>query len=816
MSEKRRVFRMIDFITLNSNLAEAENIISSSYHFRFPDLSVDDISSADIMISILQARVITEGMCRFIVLQEHLVKDEKSIRTATLKVYVEDLLRPNLLVPKAIISNMSIIQGISNLTVHFQTEGHLNKKEAYICLESLEQVLTWFISTYGVPTELKKNSWKISSDILNKSGTLPPKAEGCLISRSKEVEEVRKIILSDRIVYISGYSGVGKTELAKDYVAKYRKKYDGVYYAENIAEVEDYIYNLPIGILSEDLKTKEEIVEEKLEVVHSMGLTYLFIIDNYTGNNKEINSLYPVGDDKYHLMILVGDEYETNQNNNFYEVNSFSPEESMQIFRYFCETKYTENDVRNLLSYLCFNPRAIKMSAIFLKDNDLFSPNTLIDGMRKNTSVKSIMQNLYIVLTEISILESDESVRLVSECLSLIPYNGVSKDRFKSLLLGVKNIPFGETDIELAIGKLMSAGWMNVDDMGYISINPLLSDTIYEKIRPDMSSPFIVGFLEPLLRPIKEIRELYLSQIVALEPFVDHLMNRVSISKSCDLDILNELREYYIAIYDVQKVEFLTEIMEVEFNKYIGKNVNIIENAIYRQGISRFNLEDFQDAHKNFARSLEMLDQKIVLIEKDIARICAYEGSALAAIGEREQAVICAKRSIELREKLFADGDEDEGSRLWISHYNYAKALLELSMYVEAEQECNIAIELYEKSNPDAFRDKKSTNVSSLLQIKGRIYAGIGKRNEAIELLEEAKDIRERLKGENYFSTAQIYSYLMDVYSQFDDYGQAAKYAKQYLDVLVIQYKTDDIRKKIADVQEKMSLFKEKMENDTL
>ena len=41
-------------------------------------------------------------------------------------------------------------------------------------------------------------------------------------------------------------------------------------YAENIAEVEDYIYNLPIGILSEDLKTKEEIVEEKLEVVHSI------------------------------------------------------------------------------------------------------------------------------------------------------------------------------------------------------------------------------------------------------------------------------------------------------------------------------------------------------------------------------------------------------------------------------------------------------------------------------------------------------------------------------------------------------------------
>ena len=83
---------MIDFETLNNNLSDVELIISSSYNFRFPDLTVADVSTSNIMISILQTRVITEGICRFIVLQEHLVKDEKSIRTATLKVYVDDLL----------------------------------------------------------------------------------------------------------------------------------------------------------------------------------------------------------------------------------------------------------------------------------------------------------------------------------------------------------------------------------------------------------------------------------------------------------------------------------------------------------------------------------------------------------------------------------------------------------------------------------------------------------------------------------------------------------------------------------------------------
>lgn len=100
---------MINYEMLNQNLSETENIIASKYHFRFLSLECDDIRKADIMMSIIQARVIAEGICRFIVLNEHIVKDEKNIRTATLKVYIDDLLRPNLIVPKPVISNLTTI-----------------------------------------------------------------------------------------------------------------------------------------------------------------------------------------------------------------------------------------------------------------------------------------------------------------------------------------------------------------------------------------------------------------------------------------------------------------------------------------------------------------------------------------------------------------------------------------------------------------------------------------------------------------------------------------------------------------------------------
>lgn len=803
---------MINYEMLNQNLSETENIIASKYHFRFLSLECDDIRKADIMMSIIQARVIAEGICRFIVLNEHIVKDEKNIRTATLKVYIDDLLRPNLIVPKPVISNLTTIQGISNLTVHFQVDGHLDLKEAYICLESLESTLDWFVKKYSVCGG-KYNKWKISCDMLNKSGSIPPKAEGCIVSRDNEVSEIRNIITKDKVLIIKGYAGIGKTELVKDYVKKYHKRYDGIYYAENIDEVDDYIYELPIGIMNEDIKTKEEIVKEKLEVVHSMDLSYLFILDNYTGNIAETNCMLPNQYDKFHVIILVGEDYDIGSDMNCMKLNSFTLSDSLRIFKYFCDVQFDDNAIMNLLEHLSYNPRAIKMSAIFLKDNTSYNPYELVKSIKKDNSVKNITHNLYMVLTELTILEKDENTKLIAECLSLLPYNGVSKDRFIDLICGATRREKDERQVVASLNELKNSGWINVDNMEIVTMNPLLSDTIYEKIRPDMTSDTIVNFISPILKPVREIRELFLSQIIALEPFVEHIAKRVENAEKCDLTILNDIREYYIAVYNVPKINKITELMDKEINRYTVYNNNIAENAIYRQGISRFNLEDFSNAHSDFSRALDMLYDKKRNIEKIIAKISAYEGSSLAALGRNENAIKCIHNSISIREKLGKSGDKDELRALWISHYNYAKILLEIGMGEDANREIDISTNIYKKFYPEEYMNRKSINVSSLFQLKGRILSELGEYDEAINLLEDAKTIREKLKGDTYFSTAQIYSYLIDVYSKVRDYNHALQYAQQYYNVLVIQYKTDDIKAKIKETEEKISKYKENLKD---
>ena len=805
---------MVEYDVLNINLKKVEHIIGSKYDFCFHNKNIDEITSTDIMINIIQARVISEGLCRFIVLKERLVKDEKNIRTATLKVYIDDLLRPSLIIPKPIITNISTIQGIGNLAAHFQVDGNLDYKEMIICLESLEYLLEWFTNKYS-DEDISANKIKIATDSLNRSGVVPPKAEGCIISRATEVADLRCNLLSEKTVMIKGEAGVGKTELLKDYVSKYKKQYDGVYYAENVEDINDYIYDLPIGIIDEDKKNKEEIIREKLDIVHSMGLKYLFIIDNFTGQNESIKCILPNSEDSYHLLVIVSDEYKISDKIKCYEIDRFSEDDSAKIFYYFCKLPYETEIIQELLKSIYFNPRAIKMCAIFLNENEKYNIGDLIENMKKNSSIKGVMKNLYIVLTELSVLERDDNVKSIASCLSLIPYNGVLVKRFKELLYACIGNSEGNAVIDDVIDKFESSGWISLDDLGTISINPLLSDTIFEKTKPDMTSKRIVDFITPILNPVREIRELLISQVISMEPFVNHLTKRIECCEKCDLNILNDIREYYIATYDIQKIDILTEIMEREFSKYNKIKSDTIENAIYREGISRFNLEDYNEAHKHFSRALKLLDEKKNNLAKDIAKISAYEATSLAALGQKEEAIKNAKQSINIRKELASQGDIISKESLWISVYNYSKVLFELNMCEDAYEQIEKAIVMYTKYHEEQYKNCTSVNVSSLLQLKGRILAGLGRNNEAIELLERAKNIRIKLKGEYYFSTAQIYSYLMDVYCKCKNYKIALYYAEMYNSVLDTQYKTEDIRKKIDSVKKCISYCKERLNDES-
>lgn len=799
---------MVDYNMLNLQLVEVEKIINSNYNFNFSNFSDSKTDYTKVMVGVLQARVIAEGICRFIVLNERIVKNPKSIRTATLKTYIDDLLRPNLLMPRTILSNLSIIQSKSNIVAHYQIEGCLCAEDAYICIKALEQVLVWFLD------EFKNRSLEqrtIYSDSLNRSGGVPPKADGCIIPRTQDVCSIRECLLKHKVIFVKGVSGIGKTELIKEYISCYDKHYEGTYYIENVSSIDDYMYNMPIGIINADKRTKEEIIQEKCDVIHSLETNHLFVIDNYTDLLEKLRVILPNSSDKYHIIVSVDDNYIISEHYVCHNVEPFSKEDSLKIFRYFCD-KYSQEEVEDLLQYVFCNTRAIKLFALFLRDHISYSPKNIIDKLKNNSSLENVLRNLYLVLFEISELRNNSTRRTIAEYLTLIPYTGFSKERFKNLLLDISGLTISNQEFDDAWKELEKYGWVSVDETEGIVINPLLSDTLLEELQPDFSNKAIVSFVMEILKPIRKFRDLCLSQVIELAPFVELLTRRANVCPDFSLDILNELREYYIGVYDLGEVDCLSSMIEEKYQQLISEtSKNSAERMLYRHGISRFNLEDFSGAHEKFSRAIELINEKIIKSKKLLAVICSYEGTSLSAIGNTIEAIATAQRSISIREELIRLGYDEEKGNLWISHYNFAKTLFFAKKYEEAMAECKMALRLFAECYPEKYNNRMDINYSSLIQLMGRISSKRGDLIKAISLLEEAKIIREKVNGKQYFSTAQIYAYLMEVYCENNDYRNALMYAKKYYNVLCTQYKSEDILNKIDELEGRIVFFEENL-----
>lgn len=53
---------------------------------------------------------------------------------------------------------------------------------------------------------------------MNRSGSILPKSEDCILSREKDVKGLHELLTTNPVVFLRGHTGVGKTEMIKDYI----------------------------------------------------------------------------------------------------------------------------------------------------------------------------------------------------------------------------------------------------------------------------------------------------------------------------------------------------------------------------------------------------------------------------------------------------------------------------------------------------------------------------------------------------------------------------------------------------------------------
>lgn len=137
-----------DYSKLNNSLDKMADIMGITDR----NMSFDAvIIECDPDYAVIKARKIMEGICRYLVVINRLIKDENSIKNATLEVYLKQFLRTREdLFPKNIIIKIETIQKYGNYGGHFQTGGSIPAQDVNICLSALDAILDWFNEEYKI------------------------------------------------------------------------------------------------------------------------------------------------------------------------------------------------------------------------------------------------------------------------------------------------------------------------------------------------------------------------------------------------------------------------------------------------------------------------------------------------------------------------------------------------------------------------------------------------------------------------------------------------------------------------------------------
>lgn len=173
-----------DYTKLNSNLDKMEQIMGiTEKRTSFDSVIVE----CDPDYAVIKARKIVEGICRYIVISNRLIKDSTSIQNATIEVYLRQFLRTREdLCPKNIIINIETIQKYGNYGGHFQTGVSISAQDVSICLNTLNIILEWFNAEYRLqPSDVLASAYNPLPIVQDNKSQPPTKKEKNIMFQSE-------------------------------------------------------------------------------------------------------------------------------------------------------------------------------------------------------------------------------------------------------------------------------------------------------------------------------------------------------------------------------------------------------------------------------------------------------------------------------------------------------------------------------------------------------------------------------------------------------------------------------------------------------
>lgn len=360
-----------------------------------------------------------------------------------------------------------------------------------------------------LPNESSSEPAAFTGEKLISTPSVLPKNVFC--GRDSVIEEIsRKFADGERVVFVQGIGGIGKTEIVKQYAKRHRDSYDIIIFATYTNNLMNLINaETPFEIEPEfSRQVQSDGVQEddwaffqrKLHKIQKLSNERtLIIIDNF--DVEQDDALSEVLKGKYHLLITTRCDYSRVypcvkvgamdsmenlisvflQNYQGYEVDKEDPD-LIRLIELVNRHTYT---IELLAQHMENSGQTAKEMIAALQKEGIFSLNEEVCNAGNKSQVA--YENL---LKMFKVFELNESEKTILRYLSLMPLNGVAVRDFKI---------WAKLDSLKPLNELECRSWITRNTDG-IALHPIIGDVIKHELPADEENcgQFLQRFCETI------------------------------------------------------------------------------------------------------------------------------------------------------------------------------------------------------------------------------------------------------------------------------------------------------------------------------
>jgi hypothetical protein len=614
-----------------------------------------------------------------------------------------------------------------------------------------------------------------------------------IYGRDSSFNDVKKILDSDRVVYLSGSGGVGKTFFIEGFVDKYINSYEHIIWLnsyptikESLIYNEGLINNLKLTFSDNDsFDYRFSVISNAIGAINGKNL---FVIDDLDENIHSIQSLL-----SYRSWSYIITTRRILQDIQHYKLPEINIEDAKKIFNNngHIKEEIEEHEFYEFCTYIDFNPLIIELTSKIIAnsiDLDLkkilrhFKSQSLDDkDLDIDLSIRSTgkpIQILSYLQTKLKYDNLNDSEKKFIEFFSLLPHEEILIDDLVQIG-GAESYQENKIAFINNINSLHRKGWLEKRGK-YIWVHRLISELVIYKERAQnngfVSSLFLIIWLTSRIdensnNPSKSFKFLKYAESILFsikEPY------RGSVIRQPLLILENTLLNAYSWLGNIDKTHKRWVDLTARAEKILFKNdkyLGVIYNNLALSYVNQYSI-DFEKADFYFQKSLGVLRK----YEDDFPLLLNSLNNILGLyvkMGNLGNANKILKEIQKLRKKNKLEKDQYLAAQFNIIGFLYQN----LKNYTKALHFYNLASETHLEVDKSERNDHNlamyNMNLSHILFLQN-------KHDFVVPLLLKSALILEEMELHNSSTLRELYNIISLKYEYYKDYDNAKKYREKF------------------------------------